>query len=105
MKSLTQVPALSDLDRHADLCVLGDRPHDHCICGMPMAPGADRCVLCDLEGLAPVIRRPPPDPATDGWDGRSYPSRRQHRLSAPISDGLIALLKAVFDPARQEADA
>jgi hypothetical protein len=83
---------------HSALCEMGERPHDHCDCGLPMPLSARRCTLCRLEGLEPKVGRPTPDTTCLRWDQRSYPSRRRRRLAAPDPDGLIALLVAILRP-------
>jgi hypothetical protein len=64
-------------------CEMGHRPHDHCECGLPMALGASRCRLCELEGLSPI------------W---SHPSRRQRRVVGPDRRAYWSLLAAVLTP-------
>jgi hypothetical protein len=81
---------------HPDQCELGVRPHDHCVCGLPMALGADRCALCDHEDLAPAVARPAPHPLADRWDGRSYPSRRRRRVAGSDPDAYQRLLAVVL---------
>jgi hypothetical protein len=83
------------IERHAALCELGEDPHDHCECGLPMAPGADRCPMCREEGLDPIGRASGSDLH---WDGKSYPSRRRRRLGNSDPDGYIALLSAIVRP-------
>lgn len=75
------------------VCALGRRPHCHCVCGLAMEPRADRCGLCEREGLE---WKPCPDSRSEVWDGVSRPSRRRHRLSMPDPGPYELLLAAVF---------
>jgi hypothetical protein len=80
------------------LCALAAHPHAHCSCGLPMAPGADVCVLCGRERLDPIEqprRRGADDPAA--WDGLSYPSRRRRRIGGD-GDGYRQLIEVVLQP-------
>jgi hypothetical protein len=86
------------LSGEAGLCEMGNRPHAHCHCGLPMPPGGGQCALCQLEGLDPKVLRRPNGAKSLRWDGRSYPSRRRRRIAAPDPDGLIALLTAILRP-------
>jgi hypothetical protein len=85
-------------DRHEALCDMDSVPHDHCDCGLPMAPGGDRCTLCDLDGLDPKVHRAGGRASDLKWDGKSYPSWRRRRLAVPNPDGLIALVTAILRP-------
>jgi hypothetical protein len=79
------------------LCALAGQPHLHCACGLPMAPGEATCALCQMEELDPVehpTRRVADDPLA--WDGRSYPSRRQHRVRCGAVDAYQHLLLMVL---------
>jgi hypothetical protein len=81
------------------LCALGARPHEHCVCGLPMPVNARLCSLCLAEGLRRPRRRQVE--SSDEWDGRSYPSRRQHRCGTPHPDAHLNLLTAILAPATE----
>jgi hypothetical protein len=83
---------------HPDKCELGEQPHGHCVCGLPMAVGADRCLQCDHEDLAPVRVRSSAPSDADRWDGRSYPSRRRRRVANPDPDVYQRFLAVVLGP-------
>lgn len=85
------------LECHPSQCGLGDRPHEHCVCGLPMATSADRCQQCESEDLDPVSTNSSVDPDDpDRWDGRSRPSRRRQRRLCPDPDAYRRLLEAVL---------
>lgn len=77
-------------------CDLGPEPHEHCVCGLPMALGAPCCHLCAQEGLEldQVVARDDSDP----WDGSSRPSRRRRPRPGPNPLGYVVLLSAILDP-------
>ena len=78
-------------------CELGRQPHAHCTCGLPRSLDATCCPLCGLEELAPVvIASAARDCDPEAWDGRSYPSRRQHRLASATIEAYEQLLVAVL---------
>jgi hypothetical protein len=82
---------------HPGLCGEGETPHEHCVCGLPMCPGAVVCALCDLEALAPRMRPSsgrPEDPLA--WDGESQPSYRRNRVRCVSEDPYVHLLGVVF---------
>jgi hypothetical protein len=79
------------------LCAEAGRPHLHCSCGLPMAPGEAVCALCQMEELDPVehpTRRVADDPLA--WDGQSYPSRRQHRVGGGAVEAYEHLILMVL---------
>jgi hypothetical protein len=86
---------------HPRLCVEGRKPHEHCVCGLPMAPGAATCELCQLEGLEP--ERSLTDDEREAWDGRRYASWRRRRRVGPSPARYTSLLAAIFAPADDEA--
>jgi len=77
-------------------CELGAEPHEHCVCGLPMAPGAPCCHLCVQErlDLDQVVASDDADP----WDGSSRPSRRRRLRPGPNPLGYVVLLSAILDP-------
>ncbi len=81
---------------HPRSCELGTRQHQHCSCGLPMRVGAAVCRWCDAEGLDPTPETEMSDADPLAWDGRTYPSRRRRRISAPEDEGLRRLLVAVL---------
>ena len=77
-------------------CELGSEPHEHCVCGLPMALRAACCHLCAEEGLdlEHVVACDDSDP----WDGSSRPSRRRRPRPGPNPLGYVVLLSAVLNP-------
>ncbi len=77
-------------------CDLGSEPHEHCVCGLPMALRAACCQLCADEGLdlEQVVACDDSDP----WDGSSRPSRRRRPRPGPNPLGYVVLLSAVLNP-------
>ena len=77
-------------------CGLGSEPHEHCVCGLPMALRAACCQLCTDEGLdlEQVVACDNSDP----WDGSSRPSRRRRPRPGPNPLGYVVLLSAVLNP-------
>ena len=63
-----------------------------------MAIGADRCVQCNREDLAPVRVGRAAAGGADRWDGRSYPSRRRRRVANPDPDVYVRFLAVVLGP-------
>jgi hypothetical protein len=64
-------------------------PHGHCACGLPMAVDARQCSLCVLEGTVPL------DVDQMEWDGRTYPSWRNHRRRGGSPDAYLLLARAI----------
>lgn len=57
-------------------------PPGRCICGLE-ARDDDRCALCEMEGCCGF------DVAGDMvWDGKTYPSRRKHRVGTTPYDNV-----------------
>jgi hypothetical protein len=81
------------------LCALVGQPHLHCACGLPMTPGEATCALCGMELLDPdPAERRSRDTADDplAWDGRSYPSRRRHRVGCGAVEAYEHLILMVL---------
>jgi hypothetical protein len=78
------------------LCALGDEPHAHCLCGLPMAAGATLCDLCRAEGLHRDLSVMPA--SRTEWDGVTFPSLRIHRPTDIPLDRYDALLGAILGP-------
>lgn len=66
---------------------------------MPMAPGARRCELCAVERLSPIERGGCVQLLPYAWDGKSYPSRRRHRLCSPAPEVYEQFLAVVLGDA------
>lgn len=85
------------LECHPSQCELGDRPHEHCVCGFPMGTSSVRCQQCESEGLDPIcVDSSAASHDPDRWDGRSRPSRRRQRRLCPDPDAYRRLLEAVL---------
>lgn len=85
------------------LCALADRKHVHCVCGIPMPPGAALCALCLAEGLDPIEPKPlerGDDPLA--WDGLSYPSRRRRRIHVAEPEFHLQLVERILQPGGEE---
>jgi hypothetical protein len=63
--------------------------HLHCVCGLAMRPDARQCGMCVLEGTVPM------DVDQVVWNGRDYPSWRNHRRLCPNPDAYLMLAKAI----------
>ena len=63
---------------------------------MPMASTARRCELCAVERLSPVQLSGRIQARPFAWDGRSYPSRRRHRLCSPAPEVYEQFLAVVL---------
>ena len=97
------LPAMSTFQPHGfdacnpQYCELGDEPHDHCACGLPMRPGQILCAICQREGASFT-----PGATTyiedEAWDGVSYPSRRAFREPRPFPEAYEHLLLATLAP-------
>lgn len=100
MRKAVFTGAVSPCDpRH---CGFAERPHAHCACGMTMPSSAARCDLCAMEGLDPAIDASlAAEPEIDAWDGRSYPSRRRHRVGradAELYEQLLLVVLGQHEP-------
>ena len=78
------------------LCALGNEPHRHCPCGLPMAVGATLCAACIEEGLQPKGLKAAS--YLEAWDGRSYPSFRLNRPTDIPTDRYHDLLQMIVGP-------
>lgn len=65
-------------------------PHEHCVCGLAMPQGVERCGLCVLEDTVPIDVESQME-----WDGRTYPSWRNRRRLGPSGDAYILLARAI----------
>ena len=81
---------------HPALCALGAEPHAHCVCGLPMAMGADRCDLCRSEEFEPRPLRVADHEIE--WDGQRYPSLRLNRPADVPAARYDDLLRAILGP-------
>jgi hypothetical protein len=101
MKAQRRLDAGDDGDScNPRLCALGRLPHAHCVCGLPMNPGAVRCDLCVEEGL--VSGRGAQRSQAE-WDGISYPSRRVRQPVGIPAGRYEGFLRAVLGPATARA--
>ncbi len=97
-------PGRPEADRcHPQHCVVAGERHEHCVCGLPMTPGARCCRFCEVEGLE--LDRVVPEDETLAWDGDRYASRRRHRRVGAYPERYQALLAEVLGPVHGEVAA
>jgi hypothetical protein len=70
---------------------------------MPMASSVRRCELCAVERLSPIERDGRVQLRPYAWDGKSYPSRRRHRLCSPAPEVYEQFLAVVLGAAEFNA--
>lgn len=88
------------------LCTFAGHAHMHCVCGLPMPPGAELCALCLAEGFDPIEAKSQErgdDPLA--WDGFSYPSRRRRRIHVGDSEFHLQLIERILQPSGEEEGA
>ncbi len=95
----TEDSGRGEADRcHPQHCVVAGERHEHCVCGLPMTPGARCCRFCEVEGLQ--LDRVVLEDEALAWDGLRYASFRRHRRVGAYPERYEALLAEVLGPAQ-----